>query len=138
MSDRETIHTTAAPAAIGPYAQAVAAGPYLFASGQIPIDPATGQLVDGGIEAQTRQVMANVAAVLAAAGLAFGDVVKTTIFLTDMNDFAALNAVYGESFEGGPVPARSTVAVAALPRGAAVEIEVVALRRSTLAQVRSA
>jgi 2-iminobutanoate/2-iminopropanoate deaminase len=129
MSDRETVHTTAAPAAIGPYAQAVAAGPYLFASGQIPIDPATGQLVGGGIEAQTRQVMANIAAVLAAAGLSFADVLKTTIFLTDMNDFAALNAVYAESFDGGPVPARSTVAVAALPRGAAVEIDVVALRR---------
>lgn len=129
MSGRESVHTTAAPAAIGPYAQAVAAGPYLFASGQIALDPATGQLVAGGAEAQTRQVMANVAAVLAAAGLAFGDVVKTTIFLTDMNDFAAVNAVYGESFEGGAVPARSTVAVAALPRGAAVEIEVVALRR---------
>jgi 2-iminobutanoate/2-iminopropanoate deaminase len=129
VSDRETVHTTAAPAAIGPYAQAVAAGPYLFASGQIPIDPATGQLVGGGIEAQTRQVMANIAAVLAAAGLSFADVLKTTIFLTDMNDFAALNAVYAESFDGGPVPARSTVAVAALPRGAAVEIDVVALRR---------
>ncbi len=129
MSGRETIHTTAAPAAIGPYAQAVAAGPYLFASGQIALDPATGQLVDGGADAQTRQVMANVAAVLAAAGLAFADVVKTTIFLADMADFAAVNAVYAESFEGGPVPARSTVAVAALPRGSAVEIEVVALRR---------
>ena len=129
MSDRETIHSTAAPAAIGPYAQAVAAGPYLFASGQIALDPATGLLVDGGADAQTRQVMANVAAVLAAAGLAFADVVKTTIFLADMADFAAVNAVYAESFEGGPVPARSTVAVAALPRGSAVEIEVVALRR---------
>jgi 2-iminobutanoate/2-iminopropanoate deaminase len=129
MSDRETIHTTAAPAAIGPYAQAIASGPYVFLSGQIALDPATGQLVTGGIEAQTRQVMANVAAVLAAAGLAFADVVKTTIFLSDMNDFAAVNAVYGESFEGGPVPARSTVAVAALPRGAGVEIDVIALRR---------
>ena len=129
MSDRETIHTTAAPAAIGPYAQAIAAGPYLFASGQIPIDPATGQLVDGDAAAQTRQVMANVAAVLAAAGLAFADVVKTTIFLTDMADFVAVNGAYGECFEDGAVPARSTVAVAALPRGAAVEIEVVALRR---------
>jgi 2-iminobutanoate/2-iminopropanoate deaminase len=113
MNGRETIHTTAAPAAIGPYAQAVAAGPYLFASGQIALDPATGQLVDGDAAAQARQVLANVAAVLAAAGLAFADVVKTTIFLTDMADFAA----------------RSTVAVAALPRGGAVEIEVVALRR---------
>jgi len=81
MSDRETIHTSAAPAAIGPYAQAVAAGPYVFASGQIGLDPATAQLVDGGVDAQTRQVMANVAAVLAAAGLAFADVVKTTIFV---------------------------------------------------------
>lgn len=129
MSDRVTIHTTAAPAAIGPYAQAIAAGPYLFASGQIALDPATGQLVNGDAAAQTRQVMANVTAVLAAAGLAFADVVKTTIFLTDMADFAAVNAVYGGCFEGGPVPARSTVAVAALPRGSAVEIEVVALRR---------
>jgi 2-iminobutanoate/2-iminopropanoate deaminase len=130
MSDRETIQTTAAPAAIGPYAQAVAAGPYLFASGQIALDPVTGQLVGGDAAAQARQVMTNVAAVLAAAGLAFADVVKTTIFLTDMDDFAAVNAVYGESFAGGAVPARSTVAVAALPRGSAVEIEVVALRPS--------
>jgi len=129
VSERETIHTTAAPEAIGPYAQAIAAGPYVFASGQIPIDPASGRLVDGDVAAQTRQVMANVAAVLAAAGLAFADVVKTTIFLTDMGDFAAVNAAYGACFEGGPVPARSTVAVAALPRGAAVEIDVVALRR---------
>jgi 2-iminobutanoate/2-iminopropanoate deaminase len=129
VSDRETIHTTAAPAAIGPYAQAIAAGPYVFASGQIALDPATGELVDGDAAAQARQVMANVAAVLAAAGLAFADIVKTTIFLTNMADFAAVNAEYGECFAGGPVPARSTVAVAALPRGAAVEIEVVALRR---------
>jgi len=129
VSGRETIHTTAAPAAIGPYAQAVAAGPYLFASGQIALDPVTGQLVDGDAAVQTRQVMANVAAVLAAAGLAFADIVKTTIFLTDMADFAAVNAAYGECFDGGPVPARSTVAAAALPRGSAVEIEVIALRR---------
>jgi len=129
LSGRETIHTVAAPEAIGPYSQAVAAGGYVFASGQIGLDPANGQLVEGGIEAQTRQVMANVAAVLAAAGLTFADVVKTTIFLIDMNDFAAVNAVYGESFEDAPKPARSTVAVAALPRGARVEIETVALRR---------
>jgi 2-iminobutanoate/2-iminopropanoate deaminase len=129
VSDRQTIRTTAAPAAIGPYAQAVAAGPYVFASGQIALDPVTGQLIEGDVAAQARQVMANVAAVLAAAGLAFADIVKTTIFLTDMADFAAVNAVYGECFEGGPVPARSTVAVAALPRGSAVEIEVVAIRR---------
>ncbi len=129
MSDRQTIRTTAAPAAIGPYAQAIAAGPYVFASGQIALDPVTGQLVDGDAAAQARQVMANVAAVLAAAGLAFADIVKTTIFLTDMADFAAVNAIYAECFEGGSVPARSTVAVAALPRGSAVEIDVIALRR---------
>jgi 2-iminobutanoate/2-iminopropanoate deaminase len=128
MSARETIQTSAAPGAIGPYAQAVAAGPYVFTSGQIGLDPTTGQLVEGGTEAQTRQVMANLAAVLAAGGMTFGDVVKTTIFLIDMNDFAAVNAVYGESFVDGPKPARSTVAVAALPRGARVEIEAVALR----------
>jgi len=129
LSGRETIHTVAAPEAIGPYSQAVAAGGYVFTSGQIGLDPTTGQLVEGGIEAQTRQVMANLAAVLAAAGLTFGDVVKTTIFLIDMNDFGAVNGVYGESFEDGPKPARSTVAVAALPRGARVEIEAIALRR---------
>lgn len=131
MSARETIHTTAAPTAIGPYAQAVAAGAYVFTSGQIGLDPLTGRLVDGGAEAQTRQVMANLAAVLAAAGLTFGDVVKTTIYLTDMDDFAGVNRVYGESFDGGPVPARSTVTVAALPRGAAVEIDAIALRPPT-------
>jgi 2-iminobutanoate/2-iminopropanoate deaminase len=132
MSARETIHTTAAPGAIGPYSQAIAAGAYVFTSGQIGLDPATGQLVDGGVEAQTRQVMANLAAVLAAAGLTFADVVKTTIFLVDMNDFAAVNAVYGESFDDGAKPARTTVAVAALPRGARVEIEAVALLRASV------
>lgn len=129
LSGRETIHTVAAPEAIGPYSQAVGAGGYVFTSGQIGLDPSSGQLVEGGIEAQTRQVMANLAAVLAAAGLTFADVVKTTIFLIDMNDFSAVNGVYGESFEDGPKPARSTVAVAALPRGARVEIEAIALRR---------
>jgi len=129
MSTRETIHTTAAPAAIGPYSQAVADGPYVFTSGQIGLDPLSGQLVGDDAAEQTRQVMANLAAVLAAAGLSFADVVKTTIFLIDMNDFAAVNQVYAESFEGAPPPARSTVAVAALPRGARVEIEAIALRR---------
>jgi 2-iminobutanoate/2-iminopropanoate deaminase len=127
VSDRRTISTSAAPAAIGPYSQAVGAGAYLFASGQIGLDPATAQLVEGGIDAQTRQVMANLSAVLGAAGLSFADVVKTTIFLVDMNDFGAVNAIYAESFEGAP-PARSTVAVAALPRGARVEIDAIALR----------
>lgn len=129
MSVRETIHTTGAPQAIGPYAQAVAAGPYLFTSGQIGLDPAGGNLVEGGVTAQARQVMANIAAVLAAAGLSFADIVKTTIYLADMNDFAAVNAVYGESFDGTTLPARSTVAAAGLPRGALVEIETIALRR---------
>jgi 2-iminobutanoate/2-iminopropanoate deaminase len=129
MSLRETIHTTAAPQAIGPYSQAVGARGFLFTSGQIGLDPATGQLVDGGIEPQTRQVLANLAAVLAADGMTFADVMKTTIFLVDMNDFTTVNAAYGESFEGLPTPARSTVAVAALPRGARVEIEAIALRR---------
>jgi 2-iminobutanoate/2-iminopropanoate deaminase len=129
MSPRETIHTTGAPDAIGPYSQAVGAGPYVFTSGQIGLDPLSGRLVDGGVDAQTRQVMANLAAVLAAAGLTFADVVKTTIFLVDMNDFAPVNAIYAESFDGGATPARSTVAVAALPRGARVEIDAIALRR---------
>ncbi len=129
MSARETVHTTAAPEAIGPYSQAVAAGPYVFTSGQIGLDPATGRLVEGDVAAQARQVMANLAAVLAAAGLTFADVVKTTIFLADMSDFAAVNDVYGESFEGAAPPARSTIAAAALPRGALVEIEAIAARR---------
>ncbi|MEO7040145.1 MAG: RidA family protein [Candidatus Elarobacter sp.] len=129
MTVREAVHTTAAPAAIGPYAQAVAAGPYVFTSGQIALDPITGELVGGGVDAQARQVMANLGAVLAAAGLDFADVVKTTVFLIDMNDFAAVNAAYGASFDEGSKPARSTVAVAALPRGARVEIEAIALRR---------
>ncbi len=127
MSARQALHSPAAPEAIGPYSQAVAAGAYVFTSGQIGLDPASGRIVDGDAAAQTRQVMANLAAVLAAAGLTFADVVKTTIFLADMNDFAAVNAVYGESFEGAP-PARSTVAAAGLPRGALVEIETIALR----------
>ena len=129
MSVREAVHTTAAPEAIGPYSQAVAAGPYVFTSGQIGLDPSTGRLVEGDVAAQTRQVMANIAAVLAAAGLTFGDVLKTTIFLADMSDFAVVNDVYGESFEGATPPARSTVAAAGLPRGALIEIDTIALRR---------
>jgi 2-iminobutanoate/2-iminopropanoate deaminase len=129
VSVREAVHTTAAPEAIGPYSQAVAAGPYVFTSGQIGLDPSTGRLVEGDVAAQTRQVMANIAAVLAAAGLTFGDVLKTTIFLADMSDFAVVNDVYGESFEGATPPARSTVAAAGLPRGALIEIDTIALRR---------
>ncbi len=121
----ERILTADAPAPIGPYNQAIRAGGFLFCSGQIPLDLATGELVPGDISDQTRQVMKNVAAVLAAAGASFAHVVKTTIYLIDMGDFAAVNAVYGESFDV-VAPARSTVAVAALPKGARVEIEVLA------------
>jgi 2-iminobutanoate/2-iminopropanoate deaminase len=119
------ISTSDAPAAIGPYSQAVRSGKFLFCSGQIALDPATGLLVDGDVAVQTRRVMQNIAALLEAADLSFRHVVKTTVFLANMDDFAAVNAVYGESFPADP-PARSTVAVAALPRGAAVEIEVIA------------
>ncbi len=121
----QRIITEAAPAPIGPYNQAVRAGAFLFCSGQIALDPAGGGLVGEDAAAQTRQVMRNIEAILAAAGSRFEQVVKTTIFLVDMNDFAAVNTVYGESFGATP-PARSTVAVAALPRGARVEIEVIA------------
>lgn len=118
------IATTAAPAAIGPYAQAVRAGDMLYTSGQIPLDPATGALVEGDITAQAEQVMANLAAVLAEAGSSFERVVKTTCFLCDMADFAAFNAVYGKYITAA---GRSCVAVAALPKGARVEVEVVAV-----------
>lgn len=121
------IATDRAPAAIGPYSQAIAAGPYVFCSGQIPLDPPTGQVVPGGIEAQTRQVLENLRAVLEAAGSRLDLVVKTTVFLSDMGDFAAMNAVYAAYFGEKP-PARSTVQVAALPKAVAVEIEAVALR----------
>ena len=123
---RDAISTTDAPQAIGPYSQAIRAGNLLFASGQIPIDPVTGAMVAGDIAAQTRQVFENVAGVLKAAGGSFDHVVKTTVFLADMNDFAAMNAVYGEYF-ALPAPARSTVQVARLPRDARVEIEIVAV-----------
>ena len=123
---RDAISTTDAPQAIGPYSQAVRAGKLLFASGQIPIDPVTEAMVAGDITAQTRRVLQNIAGVLKAAGGSFDHVVKTTVFLADMNDFAAMNAVYGECF-AKPAPARSTVQVARLPRDARVEIEVVAV-----------
>ena len=115
-----------APAPIGPYSQAIRIGDLLFCSGQIPIDPATGTLIDGDIAAQTRRALDNLAAVLAAAGTSFARVVKTTIFLVDMGDFATVNPIYGERFGAGTPPARSTVAVAALPLGARIEIEAVA------------
>jgi 2-iminobutanoate/2-iminopropanoate deaminase len=121
----EKVLTADAPAPIGPYSQAIRTGDFLFCSGQIPVDPATGKLIEGDASAQSRQVMRNVAAVLEAAGARFEQVFKTTIYLVDMADFAAVNAVYGEYF-GTVAPARSTVAVAALPLGARVEIEVAA------------
>jgi 2-iminobutanoate/2-iminopropanoate deaminase len=123
---RDIIHTPAAPAAVGPYSQAVRAGNFVFTAGQIGLDPASGQIVEGGVEAQAQQALANLAAVLAAAGSSLDQAVKTTIFLTDMAHFAAVNAVYGAAFSASP-PARSTVAVLALPKGALVEIEVIAL-----------
>lgn len=123
---REVIHTNHAPAAVGPYSQAVKTDGMVFTAGQIALDPTTGKIVDGGIEAQTRQVMENLKSVLNASGAGFDTVIKTTIFIIDMADFAALNAVYGEYFSDAP-PARSTVAVAALPLGGLVEIEMVAL-----------
>lgn len=123
---RTVIATPAAPAAIGPYSQAIRAGNLVFTSGQIPLDPATGQMVTGDLTAETRRVLDNLAAVLAAAGVGFADVVKTTIFLTDMGDFAAVNALYAERFAGAP-PARSTVQVARLPKAARVEIEMIAV-----------
>lgn len=124
---RTTIATDYAPAAIGPYAQAIAAGDLLFCSGQIPLDPTTGQLVEGDIEVQTRRVLDNLAAVLQAGGSSLEQVVKTTIFLQDMNDFATVNTIYAEYFGSEP-PARSTVQAARLPRDVRVEIEAIALR----------
>lgn len=125
---KEIIATDKAPKAIGPYSQAVRGGGFLFCSGQIPLDPVTGEMGGTDIAEQTEQVMANISAVLAAAGLSFGDVVKSTIYLVDLADFAKVNEIYGKRFPADP-PARSTVEVKGLPRGARVEIEVVALSR---------
>jgi 2-iminobutanoate/2-iminopropanoate deaminase len=124
---REAISTSNAPAAIGPYSQAIAMDGLLFCSGQLGLDPASGNLVDG-VEAQAERSMLNLRGVLDASGLTFEDVVKTTIFLADMGDFAVVNAVYGR-FMPDPPPARSTVQVAALPKGGLVEIEAIARRR---------
>jgi 2-iminobutanoate/2-iminopropanoate deaminase len=124
---RERIQTSGAPAAIGPYSQAIASGTLVFASGQIALDPASGQMVEGDVRAQTRQALHNLSAVLEAAGSSPSQVVKTTVFLVAMADFTAMNEVYGEFFANDP-PARSTIAVAELPRNARVEIEAVALR----------
>ena len=123
---KKVISTTKAPAAIGPYSQAIQVGNLVYTSGQIPIDPATGQFVEGGIKNQTRQSLLNVKAILEEVGLTMGDVVKTTVFMADINDFADMNAVYAEFF-AEPYPARSAVAVKTLPKGALVEIEVIAM-----------
>ena len=120
------VQTESAPAAIGPYSQAIKVNGFVFASGQIPIDPGTGEFVTGGIREQTEQVLKNLSAVLEAAGSSLEQVVKTTVFLADMNEFSAMNEVYGKFFTGAP-PARATVAAAGLPRDARVEIEAVAL-----------
>ena len=122
---REAVSTPDAPAAIGPYSQAIKAGNLLFVSGQIPTDPTTGAIVDGGIEAQTRQVFANIGAILTAAGVTFDHVVTASVFLADMNDFAKVNDIYGSYFSS-PAPARATVQVARLPKDARVEIQVTA------------
>ena len=122
---KKVISTTKAPAAIGPYSQAIRVGNLVYTSGQIPIDPATGEFAEGGIKEQTRQSLLNLKAILEEAGLTMSDVVKTTVFMADMNDFAAMNAVYAEFF-AEPYPARSAVAVKTLPIGALVEIEAVA------------
>ena len=122
---KQTISTPQAPAAIGPYSQAIRVGNLIYTSGQIPIDPATGVFVEGGIKEQTRQSLTNVKAILQEAGLSMANVIKTTIFMADMNDFTDMNAVYAEFFAES-YPARSAVAVKTLPKGALVEIEVVA------------
>jgi 2-iminobutanoate/2-iminopropanoate deaminase len=128
MSEKKAVSTKSAPAAIGPYSQAVRTGDFLYTSGQVGFDPASGALVEGGIEAQTTRVLENLKAVLEAAGTDFAHVVKTTVFLKDMGDFAAMNAIYGKYFapEGVVAPARSTVEVARLPKDALVEIEAIA------------
>lgn len=122
---RHAISSTDAPKAIGPYSQAIRAGNLLFLSGQIPLDPSSGNIVDGDITAQTERVMQNMAAVLKAAGADFGNIVRTTVFLADMNEFAAMNAVYGK-YMTDPPPARSTVQVSRLPKDVRVEIDVIA------------
>lgn len=121
----KVLHSEKAPAALGPYSQAIVAGDFIFASGQVPIDPATGVFAEGGIKEQTRQSLTNVSNVLAEAGIDLSHVVKTTVFLSDMDNFAAMNEVYAQFFTA-PYPARSAVAVKTLPKGALVEIEVVA------------
>lgn len=127
MTERHVVSTPMAPKALGPYSQGIRAGELLFVSGQIPIDPATGQIIPGDIRAQTQRALANVGEILQAAGASFANVVRTTVFLADLNDFAAMNDVYGTFFETALAPpARSTVQVARLPRDARIEIDVIA------------
>jgi 2-iminobutanoate/2-iminopropanoate deaminase len=126
---KTVISTAAAPAAIGPYSQGIAAGSLVFCSGQIPLDPATGELVNGDMGARTERVLKNLAAVLEAHGIGLSNVVKTVVFLTDLADFGAMNSVYAKFFSEQP-PARSTIQVAALPKGANIEIEAVAVKPS--------
>lgn len=128
MNDaRQEIRTADAPAPVGPYSQAIRTGEVVYASGQIPLDPATGEKIEGGIEDETRQVLANLQAVLEAAGSGMDRVVKATVYLTDLSLFPRVNAVYAEAFDVDPAPARVTVGVAALPLGAQVEIDAIAL-----------
>ncbi len=122
---RQAVSTPSAPQAIGPYSQGIRAGSLLFVSGQVPIDPATGNIVDGDIAAQTHRVLQNIGEILKAGGASFDHVVRTTVFLADMNDFAAMNAVYATYFNA-PAPARATVQVSRLPKDARVEIDVIA------------
>jgi 2-iminobutanoate/2-iminopropanoate deaminase len=128
MNERKFISTGRAPAAIGPYSQAVEAGGFLFTSGQIALDPGTGEMVGSDIATQAERVMENLASILEAAGCRFADVVKATIYLADMADFQEVNRIYGSRFEADP-PARATVQAAGLPKGALVEIDLVAVRR---------
>jgi len=126
---REEIRTESAPAPVGPYSQAIRSGELVFASGQIPLDPASGQIVEGEIEDEARQVLANLRAVLEAAGSGMDQVVKATVYLTDLSLFPRVNTIYAEAFDTDPAPARVTVGVAALPLGAQVEIDAIALVR---------
>lgn len=126
MTSIREIRSAAAPRPVGPYAQAVAHGGLVFASGQVPLDPATGALVEGDIEAQTRRVLANLAAVLEAAGSGLAHVLRTTVYLADLADFPRMNAVYAEHFPAPPMPARSTIQAARLPLGARIEIDAIA------------
>lgn len=126
---KHEISTRSAPAAIGPYAQAISEGGWLFCSGQIGVDAASGRIIDGGVAAETRRALENLREVLSAAGLGFDDIVKTTIYVADLEDFDTVNRIYGEHLSP-PYPARSTVQVAALPRGARIEIEAIARHRT--------